>query len=1005
MTPTDGPPTDQELLRSTNNLRALARTLVHDSATAEDVAQEAWLAALEGRPPRSVPLQWWLRGVVRNISLRFLRTEERRRRREALVARPEAVAPSAESAAHRAETHRRLVDAVLGLPEPYRHAVLLRYFEELTPKEIASQTGERPGTVRMRLQRGVAMLRARLDADQCGDRRAWALALVPLMFGRLRVSTALASGGVAVKTTTKLYVGALLVLLAAGAAAPLLLRRTPAPVDTRRTSPEAAAVPARRLRPAEPNDIAAPSPAAEPTADPSWSSIIVVVANWCGDPVAVARIDATFATVSDVSADGSPTSIAAAETDASGRATLSDLEPLRPLSIVSTADGFAGRITLATSPGAGETQEVRVRLLPACEVEGRVRTAAGQPIANAVVQIGDGRVARAMSSEDGHYVLRGLEWGVADVRAARPGARPTTVTKVRLPVSGDLDIVLPEPTLVTGTVRDAQSGGPVAGATVRLGIGFGVRASGTATTDAAGRYEIQSLPEGVVNQVEVEASGYVTVRRPPARTPLDFPVRPDESAVVDFALEPVTGDSAQPPDAMHEPPTGVVVVRVVDPSGAPIAGARINGRSAVTTGADGRGRLEGTPAGESIRWHVDAAGFGRGDVEATVDEGATIETSVVLERAPLVRGVVRTEDGAPVPAGTLVQVLAFTGRQEPNRRGPEIVATEADAVRRDGSYEARIPWCGRGSFRVTAWAPGRPPSQAGDRELTGGGGPYDVDVVLPAGMTVRGVVVDAADAQPVPAVPVIAYTWRTSGGHAALESSSAATVATTNHLGQFTATGLATSRTPDGREVAQIGFDVPGFEPTWRTVEISEQGHVTIQLVRVRDVSGVVIWEDGTPAASVRVEADPNWCWTVTSKDGRFVLHPRSTPSQIVVTSTNSTQEVNRQVIELTPGQGDLRIVAQRGLHIGGRVVIQGGRGVPDCVVTAVPSGSRSPVYTARTRGDGSFRLTGLGDGLFDLSVDVPTASPYFQDAAQYRGTRRGSVAADTDGLELELTR
>src|SRR6185295_15767118 len=102
----------------------------------------------------------------------------------------------------------------------YRTVVLLRFFEGLTPAEIAARTGERPGTVRMRLKRGLALLRGRLDAESAAGRREWAVAIVPLLALPRGGSVApIAAGGLLMKLSTKVAVAAALVLLLAGGAA------------------------------------------------------------------------------------------------------------------------------------------------------------------------------------------------------------------------------------------------------------------------------------------------------------------------------------------------------------------------------------------------------------------------------------------------------------------------------------------------------------------------------------------------------------------------------------------------------------------------------------------------------------------------------------------------------------------------------------------------------------------------------------------------------------------
>ncbi len=203
------PPTSIEaLLAEREWVRNLAASLVADPNRADDVAQDAWLAAVTRPPDDGSSPRGWLGAVVRNWAKRGYRGEGRRRLREMAVARPEAM-PSAAEMVARAEAHRHVVDAVIGLAEPYRSTVLARFFEDMPPREIARRMEVPVETVRTRLKRGLAQLRELLDAKYGGDRRSWGLALAPLAV----------KGGVLVKTTTKTGIAVAAVLLLAGAAA------------------------------------------------------------------------------------------------------------------------------------------------------------------------------------------------------------------------------------------------------------------------------------------------------------------------------------------------------------------------------------------------------------------------------------------------------------------------------------------------------------------------------------------------------------------------------------------------------------------------------------------------------------------------------------------------------------------------------------------------------------------------------------------------------------------
>src|SRR5882724_11715368 len=106
----DSPPIDA-LLSETAWIRALARSLVVDQATADDVAQDAAVIALTKPPSSAAALRGWLRRVVKNLASNARRGESRRDAREKSVASHEADVAADEVVA-RWEVRRRVVEAV-----------------------------------------------------------------------------------------------------------------------------------------------------------------------------------------------------------------------------------------------------------------------------------------------------------------------------------------------------------------------------------------------------------------------------------------------------------------------------------------------------------------------------------------------------------------------------------------------------------------------------------------------------------------------------------------------------------------------------------------------------------------------------------------------------------------------------------------------------------------------------------------------------------------------------
>ncbi|MHC4861059.1 MAG: sigma-70 family RNA polymerase sigma factor, partial [Planctomycetota bacterium] len=182
-------------------VRELARSLTFGEEDPEDVVQQTWLRAIEHPPAAGPGVKGWLATVLRNVLRQTRRHRGRRVAREALAAKPPAI-PTPEEIREREATRREVVEAVLALDEPYRTAVILRYYEDLPPRKIAERLGDPVETVKTRLVRARRMLRGRLDDRHGGDGKRWgfAVALLALLPGEGRaapVSRALPVAGIA----------------------------------------------------------------------------------------------------------------------------------------------------------------------------------------------------------------------------------------------------------------------------------------------------------------------------------------------------------------------------------------------------------------------------------------------------------------------------------------------------------------------------------------------------------------------------------------------------------------------------------------------------------------------------------------------------------------------------------------------------------------------------------------------------------------------------------------
>jgi RNA polymerase sigma-70 factor (ECF subfamily) len=123
-----------------------------DAAAAEDIAQEAFLAALRslGQFDARRPLRPWLHRIVVNRAIDHARA--RALRREVGVPVDDVAAPEAHA------PDERVVAALQQLPVEQRAVIALRYLLELTPGEIAATLDLPRGTVNSRLRRGLDAL-------------------------------------------------------------------------------------------------------------------------------------------------------------------------------------------------------------------------------------------------------------------------------------------------------------------------------------------------------------------------------------------------------------------------------------------------------------------------------------------------------------------------------------------------------------------------------------------------------------------------------------------------------------------------------------------------------------------------------------------------------------------------------------------------------------------------------------------------------------------------------
>lgn len=127
------------------------------AADAADLTQDVFLSMLSKLPTLEDDLAFpaWLLEIARNRAARFLRD---RPRSAPLDEAEEAAAPDRSGW----PDAKKVLAALQTLPDTYAETLAMRLIEGLNGPDIAERTGLTPGSVRVNLHRGMAMLREKL---------------------------------------------------------------------------------------------------------------------------------------------------------------------------------------------------------------------------------------------------------------------------------------------------------------------------------------------------------------------------------------------------------------------------------------------------------------------------------------------------------------------------------------------------------------------------------------------------------------------------------------------------------------------------------------------------------------------------------------------------------------------------------------------------------------------------------------------------------------------------
>jgi RNA polymerase sigma-70 factor (ECF subfamily) len=140
-----------------------AYLVVHDAAAAEDIAQEAFLAALRAldRFDRRRPFGPWLHRIVVNRAIDWARARTLR----AEISDDGTIERAAARIRAEASDAEALASGLAALSPEHRAVIVLRHLLEYTPGEIAELLELPRGTVNSRLRRGLDALREAIGEE------------------------------------------------------------------------------------------------------------------------------------------------------------------------------------------------------------------------------------------------------------------------------------------------------------------------------------------------------------------------------------------------------------------------------------------------------------------------------------------------------------------------------------------------------------------------------------------------------------------------------------------------------------------------------------------------------------------------------------------------------------------------------------------------------------------------------------------------------------------------
>jgi len=533
-----------------------------------------------------------------------------------------------------------------------------------------------------------------------------------------------------------------------------------------------------------------------------------------------------------------------------------DKLPSGSFTVIAHHENLAAVSGASLNPREPEDTVVELYLRPMSTITGRVVNELQEPIAGALVLLGEGKLdgqelyggnTQAASDADGQFTLNYVPKGIWTLSSKAEGY--AVGEKIDVPHDGTgVQLVLKKGGKASGVVMSADSSSPQGNVKLTL-YGSGRLNNFEALSDSEGKFAFADLADGSYN-LQVQRQPYTLIGQPPIISIADA------NTVDDVKITVALGGSI----------TGVATDAE---TGAPIVGMAFRARSPqggstggqAETDEDGVYRIEGLQTGNYIVRRMWMAGYRHGESREDKPASVTLgkETSGIDFAVPpglYLRGRVVDKNGEP-----LAQVQVESVDAE-NLEGETMVTDEKGRfVHRGFSPGAKLT--------VTASKMGysAPPLT---NVVMGDADKNDIEIVMDTGGSIAGIVVDKTG-KPLVDANIVAMPQGDSQGMPAQQAMSRAG-------GEFKVQGLGPGSYKLRATPPRVWRDVPA---SGETIQLSQGEHLTgVRLVCDFDpgtkLAGRVIDSSGKPirdaSVNVHMRSGNSNGYSQTDAEGRFEI-------------------------------------------------------------------------------------------------------------------------------------